>query len=67
MKGPLEEKDGGRMSKRVGIEEAIGSIQDGFSVAIGGNVLHRAPMALIRELVRQKKKRAEAHQNCRCP
>lgn len=44
------------MRKKVLMEEAIGSIQDGFSVAIGGNVLHRAPMALIRELVRQKKK-----------
>lgn len=44
------------MSKIVSLEEAIGMISDGDLVALGGNVLHRAPMAAVRELVRQKKK-----------
>ena len=44
------------MSKRMSIEAAMKRIKDGDMVAIGGNVLHRAPMALIREIVRQQKK-----------
>ena len=38
------------------IQEAAALISDGDLLAIGGNVLHRAPMAMIRELVRQGKK-----------
>ncbi|MFA9465580.1 MAG: CoA transferase subunit A [Velocimicrobium sp.] len=44
------------MSKLVTVEEAANLIKDGDMVAIGGNVLHRAPMALVREIVRKKKK-----------
>lgn len=40
----------------MGIKDAINRIQDEDIVGLGGNVLHRAPMALIRELVRQNKK-----------
>lgn len=43
------------MSKLVGLNEAVSRISDGDMVAIGGNVLHRAPMALVRELARQRK------------
>lgn len=38
------------------LAEAAGLIQDGDMIAIGGNVLHRSPMALIREIVRQGKR-----------
>lgn len=44
------------MSKLVTISEAANRIKDGDMVAIGGNVLHRVPMAFCRELVLQKKK-----------
>ena len=44
------------MSKLVTLSEAVRLIQDGDMVAIGGNVLHRAPMALVREILRQKKR-----------
>jgi glutaconate CoA-transferase, subunit A len=38
------------------IEEAISVIPNGASVAIGGHTLRRHPMALVRELIRQKKR-----------
>lgn len=44
------------MNQITNIQNAINIIEDGYTVAIGGNVLHRAPMALCREIVRQEKK-----------
>lgn len=44
------------MKKIIDIQEAVNNIKDGFVVGIGGNVLHRAPMAFLREIVRQEKK-----------
>ena len=44
------------MSKLMTLKDAISMIHDGDTVGIGGNVLHRAPMAAIREIVRQEKK-----------
>ncbi len=44
------------MSKLVTLPEAVDMIRDGELVAIGGNVLHRAPMALVREILRQRKR-----------
>ena len=38
------------------LEEAIAVIPDGASVAIGGHTLRRHPMALVRELIRQRKR-----------
>ncbi len=38
------------------LREAINLIKDGMTIAIGGNVLHRAPMAFIREIVRSNKR-----------
>ena len=45
-----------RRSKLVSIHDAIAQIPDGAKVAIGGSLIRRAPMALVREIVRQKKK-----------
>ncbi len=39
------------------LQEAMGFVNDGDTVAVGGNVLHRAPMAAVRELARQEKKK----------
>ncbi|MEY8351821.1 CoA-transferase [Lachnospiraceae bacterium 54-53] len=44
------------MSKVMTLQEAAARIHDGDVLGLGGNVLHRAPMAMVRELVRQKKK-----------
>lgn len=44
------------MKKVVSLKEAIGIINDGDMVSFGGNVLHRAPMAAVREIARQHKR-----------
>jgi glutaconate CoA-transferase subunit A len=44
------------MDKLISLEEAIASVQDNDMVALGGNALHRAPMAACREIARQKKR-----------
>lgn len=44
------------IDKIITLEEAAKFVQDGDTVALGGNVLHRAPMAFAREIIRQGKK-----------
>lgn len=44
------------MDKIVSLREACSLVNDGEIIAIGGNVLHRVPMAFTREVIRQKKK-----------
>jgi glutaconate CoA-transferase, subunit A len=44
------------MNKVIGIVEAAGLIEDGITLAIGGNVLHRSPSAMVREIIRQNKR-----------
>jgi len=44
------------MQKVIPIRDAVRLIGDGYTLGIGGNVLHRAPMALVREIVRQEKR-----------
>lgn len=38
--------------KRTSLAEAAGAVRDGDTVAVGGALSHREPMALVRELVR---------------
>lgn len=45
--------------KEVSITELAALIPDGASVALGGSFLHRGPFALVRELVRQKRRGLE--------
>jgi len=45
-----------KRSKVVSLEQAISNIKDGSSVAIGGHTFRRHPMALVYEIIRQKKK-----------
>lgn len=45
------------IDKKVSLTEASSLVKDGDTLALGGNVLHRAPTAFIRELIRQDKKR----------
>ena len=46
-------------SKVVSLADLAARIGDGTSIAVGGSFLHRGPFALMRELVRQKKKDLE--------
>lgn len=43
-------------NKLLTLQEASRLVEDGNSLAIGGNVLHRAPMAFVRQLVVDRKK-----------
>ncbi|WP_058307993.1 CoA transferase subunit A [Gracilibacillus massiliensis] len=43
------------MKKITTLQSAVTSISDQSTLALGGNVLHRAPMAFVRELARQHK------------
>ena len=45
------------MSQICSLREAVAPIRPGSSVTLGGFQLNRAPMALVRELIRQKKTR----------
>lgn len=43
-------------SKVISLEKAASLIHDGYTISLGGNVLHRSPMAFCRELARQGRK-----------
>ncbi len=43
-------------SKRASLADVVSSIPDGASIALGGNTLHRAPCAVVHEIVRQGKR-----------
>ncbi len=44
------------MDKLISLKDAVALIKDGDVLAIGGNVLHRAPMAACMEIAAQRKK-----------
>jgi len=44
------------MDKIKSLKEVIQTIDNNQTIALGGNVLHRAPMSMVREIVRQKRK-----------
>lgn len=46
----MKQKDG----KLYSLQQAVATIKPGQLVAFGGNVLHRVPMAFVREVARQK-------------
>src|SRR5919202_653630 len=43
-------------SKMTSLQDAIASVPNGATVALGGNTLHRAPIAAVHELIRQHKR-----------
>jgi glutaconate CoA-transferase, subunit A len=45
--------------KLIPLETAIARVQDGQTVALGGNTLHRGPCAAVHELVRQERRGLE--------
>ena len=48
------------MNKLINLKDAVSFVEDGMTIGIGGNVLHRSPMAFLREMVRQGKKNLKA-------
>lgn len=48
------------MSKQISLREAASAISDGTLLALGGNALHRSPIAFVKELIRQGKKNLSA-------
>jgi len=48
-----------RSGKLASLAEAVATVPDGAVVALSGNTLHRAPCALVHELVRQGKRGLE--------
>lgn len=44
------------MTKQLSIQEAVATVKDGSILALGGNALHRSPIAFVQELIRQEKK-----------
>ncbi|MCD8350924.1 MAG: hypothetical protein LUC93_09985 [Planctomycetaceae bacterium] len=45
-----------RRSKLKSLHDAVSAIPDGAKLAIGGSLIRKCPMALVREIVRQKKR-----------
>ena len=44
------------MNKLLDLAAAVAMVNDGDTVAFGGNVLYRSPIAAVKELIRQDKK-----------
>ena len=44
------------MSKLMDLSAAVAMVQDGDTVAFGGNVLYRSPVGAVKELIRQGRK-----------
>jgi glutaconate CoA-transferase subunit A len=47
------------MDKRISLVKAAAMVPDGAVIAVGGNLLHRGPFALVRELARQGRRDLE--------
>lgn len=52
----MSQRDRSLRDKVMSLEEAASLIQDGMKVGIGGSTMSRTPMALIWELIRQRRK-----------
>ena len=51
----LAARDRSLREKVMSLEEAAGLVQDGMKVGIGGSTMSRTPMALIWEIIRQRR------------
>ena len=54
-KSALANSGGAKMNKIMSLRDSVSLVQSGDRVAFGGNVLHRTPMAFVREIARQDK------------
>jgi glutaconate CoA-transferase, subunit A len=62
----LESKDRSRVDKRTDIGTAAALVKDGDDVAIGGCLYSRTPMALLLELLRQRKRELTLSRSLMC-
>lgn len=63
LRGDMKARDRSLREKTMTLSEAASFVQDGMKVGIGGSTMSRTPMALIWEIIRQKRK----HLSCsRC-
>jgi glutaconate CoA-transferase subunit A len=62
----LEAKPKVTGQKLVNADEAVGRIQDGDHVAVGGCLFSRTPMLLIREILRQRRRQLTLSRNLMC-
>jgi len=56
LRDSMEQRDRSLREKVVSLEEAASFVQDGMKVGVGGSTMSRTPMALIWELIRQRRK-----------
>ena len=62
----LEAKPKSSGEKLTSIEEAVARVKDGDLVAAGGCLFSRTPMALVREILRQRRQRLTLARNLTC-
>ena len=62
----LEAKSKSAAQKLTSLEDAVARIRDGDHVAVGGCLFSRTPMALVRELLRQRHRRLTLSRNLTC-
>ena len=62
----LESKAKSAGDKLTSVEEAVARVTDGDRIAVGGCLFSRTPMALVREIIRQRRTRLTLVRNLMC-
>jgi glutaconate CoA-transferase subunit A len=62
----LEAKGKSAGEKLTSVDDAVRRVQDGDVVAVGGCLFSRTPMALVREILRQRRRRLTLARNLMC-
>jgi glutaconate CoA-transferase subunit A len=62
----LEAKAKSAAEKLTTVEDAVGRVRDGDHVAVGGCLFSRTPMALVREILRQRRRGLTLSRNLMC-
>jgi len=62
----LEAKAKSAGEKLTSVEDAVSRVRDGDRVAVGGCLFSRTPMALVREILRQRRRRLTLARNLTC-
>jgi glutaconate CoA-transferase, subunit A len=62
----LEDKPKAAGEKLTTIEDAVALVRDGDHLAVGGCLFSRTPMALVREILRQRRRRLTLSRNLMC-
>jgi glutaconate CoA-transferase subunit A len=62
----LESKAKSARDKLTSVEDAVSRVADGDRIAVGGCLFSRTPMALVREILRQRRRRLTLVRNLMC-